>query len=116
MPHLIIEYSANVRQLTSPAELNRIGHKVMIESGLFSVPDIKSRAYATDDYLVGEKGSDGSFVHVTVYLLEGRSTQQKQDLSEALRAALKVPLEKIDQLSIDIRELAKDTYRKYVGG
>lgn len=116
MPHLIIEYSANVRSLVSPAELVKIGHKVMIESGLFSIPDIKSRAYAAEDYLVGEKGNDGSFVHVTVYQLEGRSTQQKQDLSEALRDALKVPLEKVDQLSIDIRELAKDTYRKYVGG
>jgi 5-carboxymethyl-2-hydroxymuconate isomerase len=115
MPHLIIEYSGNVRSMASPAELTRIGHKTMIDSGLFSIPDIKSRAYEAADYLVGEKGSGGSFVHVRVYLLEGRSTQQKQNLSEALRTALKVPLEKIDQLSIDIRELAKETYRKYVG-
>jgi 5-carboxymethyl-2-hydroxymuconate isomerase len=49
-----------------------------------------------------------------VYILEGRSNLQKQNLSDALSDALQIPLEKVDQLSIDIRELAKDTYRKYV--
>lgn len=114
MPHLIIEYSSNVRELAEPAEILRLGHNIMTESGLFSVPDIKSRAYEAADFLVGEKGAQGTFVHVRVYLLEGRSTEQKQTLSEALRDALKLPLEQIDQLSIDIRDMTKDTYRKYV--
>lgn len=116
MPHLIIEYSSNVHSLAKPAEILRIGHKIMTESGLFSVPDIKSRIYEAHDFLVGEKGDTGTFVHVRVYLLEGRSSEKKQALSEALRDALKLPLEKIDQLSIDIRDITKDTYRKYVCG
>lgn len=114
MPHLIIEYSANVRPAAEFAEITQIAHNIMIQSGLFSVPDIKTRSYVVDDYLIGEKGSQGSFVHVTVYLLEGRTTLQKQSLSEALRDALKVPLKNVDQLSIDIQEMTKDTYRKYV--
>lgn len=114
MPHVIIEYSANVRHMAEFAEITQIAHKIMIQSGLFSAADIKTRSYVTENFLVGEKGNEGSFVHVTVYLLEGRTTLQKQNLSEALRDAVQLPLKNVDQLSIDIRELAKDTYRKYV--
>lgn len=114
MPHVIIECSENIRFLVKPADITQIAHTTMIQSGLFNTADIKSRSHVAEDYLVGEKGNHGSFVHVTVYLLEGRSLLQKQNLSEALCAALQVPLKKVDQLSIDIRELTKDTYRKYV--
>jgi len=114
MPHVIIEYSANACPPALGAEMTRIAHNVMMQSGLFSAADIKSRSYAASDFLVGEKGREGSFVHVTVYLLEGRSLLQKQHLSEALRDAMQAYVKNIDQLSIDIRELAKDTYRKNV--
>jgi 5-carboxymethyl-2-hydroxymuconate isomerase len=114
MPHVIIEYSENVPALANPAELTQIAHSTMMESGLFNAADVKSRATAAEHYLVGEKGTDGSFVHVTVYLLEGRNLLQKQRLSEALRDALQLPLQKVSQLSVDIRELQKDVYRKYV--
>lgn len=113
MPHVIIEYSANVCPRTEFVEITQIAHKIMIQSGLFAAADIKTRSYVTKDFLVGEKGNQGSFVHVTVYLLEGRTTMQKQNLSEALRDALQLALKNVDQLSIDIREMAKDTYRKY---
>lgn len=114
MPHVIIEYSANVCPAGQFAEITKIAHKTMVESGLFSATDIKTRSYVAEDFLVGEKGSQGSFVHVTVYLLEGRTTLQKQNLSEALRDALQLPLKNVNQLSVDVRELVKDTYRKYV--
>ncbi|WHA05051.1 5-carboxymethyl-2-hydroxymuconate Delta-isomerase [Candidatus Bandiella numerosa] len=114
MPHIIIEYSDNVSSLVNPTKITHLAHNIMMQSGLFNAADIKSRSYVSEDYLVGEKGNKGFFVHVTVYILEGRSTLQKQNLSDALSDALQIPLEKVDQLSIDIRELAKDTYRKYV--
>ena len=111
MPHVVIEYSANVEQF---AEAVPIAHDVMIQSGLFTTEDIKTRSYAAENFLVGKKGNQGRFVHVTISILEGRTTKQKQALSEAMRDALCVPLKEVDQLSIDIHELIKDTYRKHV--
>ena len=114
MPHVILEYSTNVASVARSAQITKIVHNIMSQCGLFSSADIKTRSHIVEDFLVGEKGREGSFVHVTVYLLEGRTILQKQNLSEALLDALRVPLKNVDQLSIDIRELAKDTYRKYI--
>jgi 5-carboxymethyl-2-hydroxymuconate isomerase len=114
MPHVIIEYSANICPARQFAEITKAAHDVMIQSGLFSVADIKTRSYVTEDFFVGEKGNQGRFVHVIIYLLEGRSLVQKQALSEAMRDSLASHLKDVDQLSVDIRELSKDTYRKHV--
>lgn len=115
MPHLIIEYSANAYSATQGKEITKLAHDIMSASGLFSVADIKTRSYRTEDFLVGEMGREGSFVHVTVYLLEGRTDAQKQCLTEALCKGLQQHLSKVDQLSVDIRDMVRDTYRKHVG-
>ena len=112
MPHAIIEYSANVLAYVKPADITRTVHQMMTQSGLFNAGDIKSRCYVVEDYLVGEKGEDGSFVHVQVSLLEGRTSEQKQALSGAIFEALKTLLAQVDQISVDIRDMVRDTYRK----
>lgn len=114
MPHVIIEYSANICPAEQFAEITKAAHNVMIRSGLFSTADIKTRSYAAGDFLVGEKGKEGRFIHVIIYLLEGRALQQKQALSESMRDTIKSHVKDIDQLSVDVRELAKEIYRKYV--
>lgn len=115
MPHLIIEYSNNISSKDTFQEITQAAHEAMIQSGLFSPADIKTRSYMAEDFLVGEKGRQGSFVHARIYLLEGRTTREKQNLSEQLRDTLRLHLKNVDQLSVDIRELKKDTYRKSVG-
>ena len=87
-------------------------HNVMIESGLFNTNDIKSRAYPAHHFAVGEKGTSGSFAHAWIYLLEGRTLEQKIALTKAIKNALKTHLTQIDQLSVDIRDMARDTYQK----
>jgi 5-carboxymethyl-2-hydroxymuconate isomerase len=114
MPHAIIEYSANLRDVLRSAEVCAVVHNVLIQSGLFTTNDIKTRSYVAEDFLVGEKGSAGSFVHVRVYLFEGRTILQKQTLSESLRDALGAHLPTVDQISVDLREIVRDTYRKKV--
>ncbi|RTK92874.1 MAG: 5-carboxymethyl-2-hydroxymuconate Delta-isomerase [Rickettsiales bacterium] len=114
MPHAVIEYTTNVNYPTEFAKITQIVHNVMIQSKLFSVKDIKTRSHKIDDFLLGEKGRQGSFVHVTIYLLEGRTILQKQTLSETLLEALQAPLINVDQLTINIQEIVKDTYRKHV--
>lgn len=114
MPHLIIEYAHTIATPDRIAQANKAAHDAMIQSGLFTPADIKTRAYIAGHVLVGEQGGQASFVHATVRLLEGRSTQQKQTLSEALREVLKQHMPDADQLSVDIQDMVKDTYRKHV--
>ena len=51
MPHLIIEYAREL-QLPVPATLHAL-HQTLLDSGLFEEVDIKIRAQAYADYLVG---------------------------------------------------------------
>ncbi len=112
MPHVVIEYSDNISSAMQTEDICQVAHNTMIQSGLFLTGDIKTRAYSAQDFLVGEKGKDGSFVHITVYIMEGRSILQKQILSEALCNAVHGRLQTVDQVSVDVRELVKDIYRK----
>jgi len=118
MPHAVIEFSANLTEVVQATKATAAVHQAMIASGLFAVPaDIKTRAYAAQDFLVGELGQQqGSFVHVTISLLEGRTIAQKQALTDLVRNALQQLLPTVEQLSVDIRDMTKDTYRKAVRG
>lgn len=113
MPHLIIEYSANACAVDQLRKVVQAAHEVMVQSGLFSLADIKTRAYRAEHFMLGGNGEQGSFMHATVALLEGRSVAQRQALSEAVRDALQRHVT-VDQLSVEVREMAKDTYRKFV--
>lgn len=84
----------------------------MLECGLFTPADIKTRSYEAEDFCVGAKGRDGSFIHVSVWLLEGRTNEQKGALTGAIKANLCGVLKNVDQVSVDIQDMVRDTYRK----
>ena len=79
MPHCIVEYSKTLESRLSPASLVNAAHQGALASGLFQGPDIKTRAIAYENYQVGDTPSD--FIHVSVRLLNGRTTEQKRSLS-----------------------------------
>jgi 5-carboxymethyl-2-hydroxymuconate isomerase len=113
MPHLTIEYSANLQQAVQAGDVLALAHDCMIQSGLFAVPaDIKTRAYRAGLFLVGTDPA-ASFAHATVHLLAGRTVEQKQALTQALLAVLRAALPSANQLSVDIRDMERETYRKY---
>lgn len=115
MPHLIIEYSDNISAEVHSTHVITHAHEVMINSGLFSLSDIRTRSHMTQDYLVGEKGKNGSFLHAIVYLMEGRTPGQKHKLSATLCEKIAECLPNIDRLSVDVRELDKSVYQKRCG-
>lgn len=112
MPHLTLEYSQNLTAKVRAAQLTQVGHKVMIDSGLFNANDIKSRSYEVVDYQVGENGSEGSFVHATARLLAGRTVEQRKALSDALFDVLGRLFPEQTQVTVEIVEMDRDTYKK----
>jgi 5-carboxymethyl-2-hydroxymuconate isomerase len=112
MPHAIIEYSGNIEEDVLSVDLCDLVHGLLIECGLFNVDDIKTRSYVADDFMVGEKGQDGSFIHVTISLLEGRTSQQKKTLAQTILDSIAEAVEEADSISVDVREMAKEIYVK----
>ena len=113
MPHLIIEYSTEGHgDLFDVTGLMNAVHDTAAGTGAMKAADIKVRAVAYADYLVGRK-HDG-FCHVSAYLLEGRTAAQKIAVSESLRETLERLLPETRSLSVDVRDMDPVAYRKRV--
>jgi 5-carboxymethyl-2-hydroxymuconate isomerase len=109
MPHIVIEYSDNLKTKVKESEITKKLHKTVIDSGLFSPEAVKARSVSYSDYVLPE-GSK-SFIHITVSILEGRSTGQKASLSNNVFNTAKKAVT-CDKLSVDINEMETETYRK----
>lgn len=112
MPHAILEYSSNIIELMRARHMLSVVHGVMQASGLFDAHAIKSRTLVADEFLVGNAGASGSFIHVTVYLLQGRTVLQKQKLADMMFQALHERMAEVMSITVDVRELEKEIYRK----
>lgn len=111
MPHLIVEYSNNLNLPAQP--LLHTLHGVLLASGQFEEDHIKVRARRYDDYLTGGSAA-GGFVHLTLFLLDGRSEAVKHALGQALCNAVRQALggETDIQITVDTRDMIRATYAK----
>lgn len=109
MPHFVIDCSENILTLNKPENTLITIHKVAVDSGLFDEGDIKVR-YNTfkDNYIVGGEKKD--FIHVFANIMEGRTTEQKANLSKEVVKRLKALFPSVDFIAINIRDFEKSTY------
>ena|SRR5215213_4827858 len=108
MPHFIIDCSENVLRLRAPGEILREVHDTAESSGLFKKGDIKVRIRAFEYYTIGNANAD--FIHVFGNIMEGRTTEQKANLSRQIIEKLKSMFAEVPVISINIREFEKATY------
>jgi 5-carboxymethyl-2-hydroxymuconate isomerase len=115
MPHLTVEYTRNLAALPMSTVLLKL-NEALAASGEFHAHDIKSRAIALDDFLVGTSLHEHGFVHAKLSLLGGRSTTVKRELSQRLLQALQASCEKLTlppaQLCVEILEIDAESYSK----
>ena len=84
MPHVVVEYSANLRTRADvPALLRRL-HDTAIATGVFPPGGTRTRAAERTDYVIADGHPDNAFVHVTLRIGHGR------DLDTRRRAAQQV--------------------------
>jgi 5-carboxymethyl-2-hydroxymuconate isomerase len=108
MPHFIIDCSENIVQQKSPDEIMQAVYDVAEATGLFAVSDIKVRLRPYQYFKLGTDKSD--FIHVFGNIMEGRSTEQKANLSKKIIQRLSDLFPDLSALSINIREFEKATY------
>ena len=88
MPHLVIEYSANVEQRIALDELLDKLHACALTTGVFPLGGLRVRAYRADAYRIADKAPDNGFVHVTAMIGHGRPLDVQQRAGEELFAVL----------------------------
>ena len=72
MPHLIVEYSANIEDQMELAGLLDKLHAAALASGVFPLGGLRTRAERRDHYRIEDCGVDNGFVHVTAMVGHGR--------------------------------------------
>ena len=77
-------------------------------TGLFAVNDIKVRLHPYQYFNLGKGKRD--FIHIFGNIMEGRSTEQKENLSRKIIERLNEIFPDVSILSINIREFEKATY------
>ncbi|WP_460106259.1 5-carboxymethyl-2-hydroxymuconate Delta-isomerase [Pseudomonas sp. H2_G10] len=120
MPHLHLEYTANLTSLAVEKALLRLNNVLMASGQFGSEFDIKSRAVKVESFQVGTSLSSRGFIAVKLSLLSGRSAQVKQQLSQSLLAALQDlgdwPADVQVQLSVQLVDMDRDAYSKVAIG
>lgn len=112
MPNLVLEYSNSVDERVNVQGLLEDLHHVMMECGLFDVPSIKSRALRCHHWLVGDEADSVDFIHITVDLLDGRTVEQKRELSRQLMNVLQAQASHVRSLTVNMRDMDKACYQK----
>jgi len=109
MPHFVIDCSENILTLQEPEKIMYNVHRSARNSELFDETDIKVRLNPfKDNYLVGGEKQD--FIHVFANIMEGRTTEQKANLSKQIVGQLKTLFPIVSFIAINIRDFEKATY------
>jgi 5-carboxymethyl-2-hydroxymuconate isomerase len=108
MPHFVIECSENILRDVNAEEIMDIVYQTAEASGLFAENDIKVRIRSYADYKLGEGKED--FLHVFAYIMEGRTSKQKADLSRKIIEALDGILPSLSILSMNVADFDRSSY------
>ena len=121
MPHLTLEYSANVELPDDPSGLFQQFHDVLHNTGGISMGNCKSRARIADPFYVAAGEADGAFIHLDVRFMEGRTEAVRQaigkELLEILHDAFSEARASLDlQITVKVGEILRTAYNKYPEG
>jgi len=110
LPHIVIEYSANLEDEVAPTRLVEVLHAAALETGVFPLAGLRTRAERRDLYRIADGDPDHIFIAVTVRIGEGRDTATRRRVAEALMAVLERETAGIFQrrglaLSLDVSEI-----------
>jgi len=111
MPHVILEYTANMEPFEVQPLLAQL-HDEIAATGAVNLKGLKSRAIRLTDYRLADGDEDYAFVHVQMWIRHGRSHETKQEIAQRAMAVLEEAFGHRRQdgflsLSVDVQELAE---------
>lgn len=84
MAHIVIEYSAGLRdRLDLPAFLSAV-HAAALATGVFPIGGIRTRAYVAEHYVIADGHPDNAFVHISLKVGHGRDVETRKRACEAI--------------------------------
>lgn len=118
MPHLTVEYSANLEDEVDIPGLVRALHETALACPTFKKAAVRTRAERRDIYEIADSDPENAFVAVGVRILEGRPDETKAAIGEMLFETLTTVLADVYErrpigISLDISEISNTfNYKK----
>src|SRR6476659_2870221 len=110
MPHVVVEYSANLEKAVNIQQLLHDIHETVLKSGVFEIVAIRTRAERRDDFIVADGDPENGFVHVELRIAPGRDVPTRKEAAkrniDPLAAATHEVFARTGLgLSVEIREI-----------
>lgn len=110
MPHLRIEYSANLEGMVDLSLLCRNVHDAILNAGPFELGAIRVRAFKADYVAIADLLPNNGFLDMTLRIGAGRTQDEKKAAGDAILAAAEQTLATLlaqphFALSLDIVEI-----------
>lgn len=121
MPHLKLEYTANLAHAAPPSDLFLALHHMLHSVAGIRVENCKSRWHPVDDWVAGTGEAEAAFVHLDLRFLEGRPPELRRAVGEAALEILHTHFREnaagVDlQITVEVGEIQRAGYFKFPGG
>jgi len=121
MPHLTLEYTANLDEWASDPGVLLSLHRTLESVAGIKVGNCKSRWRMVEEWVVGDGEGESAFVHLDLRFLEGRPPSVKEAVGagalEILKNHFGPASEGLDlQITVEIQDIRKETYFKHPPG
>ena len=84
MPHLTVEYSANLKKKIDIQKLVEAVHQAALHTGVFEVAAVRTRAAGREHFVVADGHRDNAFVAISVRVAPGRSPETRKRLGQEI--------------------------------
>ena len=117
MPHLTLEFSANVFDDGDVTNLMTRLHRALVDIAGFRLSDLKSQVRRCDPFVIGDASGDQAFVNLDIRTFAGKTAAEKRAIAECARAVLaesfNASMEAFDcDLSVQITEIDRESYAR----
>lgn len=110
MPHLSLEYSANLEEKADMDAVCARAHEAILSTGIFELGAPRVRAFPAPHYTIADRHPDNAFLDMVFRMGAGRSEEDKKRTGDAIMAAVSTELCALFEtphfaLSLEIREI-----------
>jgi 5-carboxymethyl-2-hydroxymuconate isomerase len=84
MPHIVVEYSANLEEDLDIRGLVEKVHEAALASGVFEIGAVRTRAERRDVYRIADGDTDNGFIHVDLRIAPGRDAATRKRVAQSV--------------------------------
>jgi 5-carboxymethyl-2-hydroxymuconate isomerase len=113
LPHIILEYSANLDEAMSIKDLVGDVHQAVLATGTFKIGAVRTRAARRDLLVIADGDPRNAFINVVARIGRGRELEKRQGLAQAIMGVLDARTATLAQsrglaLSVYVEEIDED--------